>query len=92
MFEPTHCGAVYVSEGGVAEDTDANVFEAEPLCLAAIKDPVDFSGLGDHDLDGIPDHEEACGSDEPTDPCDADTDGDGEGDLTDACPLDPDCQ
>ncbi len=91
FFEPTHCGALYLDAGALVFDVTAGevIFASDPLCLAAVKDPVDFTGAGDHDADGISDHDEACGNAVPTDLCEADTDGDGTDDGLDACPLDP---
>jgi hypothetical protein len=62
------------------------------LCLGAVKDAngdgvIAYDGTGDEDADGLTDLHEACTL--RTDPCKADTDGDGVGDDLDAWPLDP---
>ncbi|MCZ6795375.1 MAG: hypothetical protein O7J95_17355, partial [Planctomycetota bacterium] len=62
------------------------------LCLAAVEDAngdgfIAFDGSGDEDGDGLTDLEEAC--ELGTDPCNADTDGDGASDGADADPFDP---
>ncbi len=66
------------------------ILESEPLVLAAVED-LNGSGLvrdgsGDEDADGLTDLEEVSG-DVVTDPCLADTDGDGVNDNLDQCPL-----
>ena len=66
---------------------------AEPGLLAAVRDKnrdrtIDWSGAGDEDGDSLTDYEEAC--ELGTDPCDADTDNDGQRDDVDPEPLNPD--
>jgi hypothetical protein len=78
-------------------DADGNPIEVagptDPLCLAAVDDvngdgEFAWDGSGDEDGDTLSDLEEAC--EIGTDPCLADTDGDGVRDDVDACPLDGD--
>ena len=75
------------------------LFTSNALCLAAVEDLsngnlgnpggpdglIARDGTGDEDLDGLTDFAEAC--DIGTDPCLADTDGDGVNDDPDLCPL-----
>ncbi|MFQ5658414.1 MAG: LamG domain-containing protein [Candidatus Methylomirabilales bacterium] len=68
------------------------LFESEPLLLAAVKDvngdgAIARDGSGDEDGDGLTDLAEV--RDVGTDPCLADTDGDGAADGQDTHPLDP---
>lgn len=65
------------------------LFESEPLLLVAVEDlnggGIVGDGSGDEDGDGLTDAHEALVI--GTDPCDADTDGDGVEDGADQCPL-----
>jgi hypothetical protein len=63
------------------------IMESNALCIAAVNDDgtLDYTGAGDHDLDGAEDWAEAC--EVGTDPCNPDTDGDGVLDGADECPL-----
>lgn len=100
-FSPTSCGALFLNDGAFAADAetgevlldaDGNPIVSNALCLAAVED-VDGDGVivrdgtGDEDGDTLLDFEEACML--GTDPCNADTDGDGVPDNEDADPLDP---
>lgn len=71
------------------------IFESDPILLVAVKD-LDGGGLvgdgsGDVDGDNLTDLDEVSGE-VVTDPCDADTDGDGVNDDLDADPLDSEVQ
>lgn len=66
------------------------VLVSNALCIAAVRDVngdgiLDRDGSGDEDADSLSDYEEACGL--GTDPCLADSDGDGVRDDVDVCPL-----
>jgi hypothetical protein len=93
---PTSCGALYLNDGAAAYEVDEfgdllypPIAESNRLCLAAVEDlnggGLVYDGTGDEDNDGALDYEEACVI--GTDPCLADTDGDGFPDGVDACPL-----
>ena len=102
-FAPTSCGALYLNKGAVATLLDPTTGEPatdpdtgellEPLasnqlCIAAVRDPSEFGFDADNDGDNLADHAEACTNEVPTDPCLADTDGDGINDDVDSCPVD----
>jgi hypothetical protein len=67
----------------------------DPICLAAVNDPEGTlenaepsrSAAADHDDDGIASLAEACTAVVRTDPCLIDSDGDGDNDDLDNCPL-----
>ena len=104
-FAPTSCGALYLNNGAVAWELDPAtgepildsqtgepkppLFESNPLCVAAVKNPTEFGPEADNDADGLFDVDEACHNEVRTDPCNDDTDGDGVIDSVDNCPLVP---
>ncbi|TNF06582.1 MAG: hypothetical protein EP323_04720 [Gammaproteobacteria bacterium] len=88
-YETDEYGELVIDEHGdpvVLGETDA-------LCLAAVSSDLlltnnDRSEAADHDGDTIPSYVEACLSEVRTNPCSADTDGDGFNDNDDNCPVD----
>ncbi|NIP18178.1 MAG: hypothetical protein GWM87_08505, partial [Xanthomonadales bacterium] len=103
VFAPTSCGPLYLNEGAFAleKDEEGNLVLVDgepvvvagptaPLCLAAVRQDLldllpEYDSDADHDGDTLSSHFEACEG--VTDPCLADTDGDGVHDDVDACPL-----
>jgi hypothetical protein len=92
-FAPTSCGPLYLNSGPATVTdiaTSEVLFEAGPLCLAAVEDlnggGLVRDGSGDEDGDGFSDLDEACVL--GTDPCVFDGDGDQDGlpDSVDNCP------
>lgn len=93
VYAPTSCGPLYLNDGAVAYDAETLEWVAgptEPLCLAVVDQelldalPI-YTMDADHDEDSLSSWEEACLY--VTDPCLADTDGDGVRDDVDLCPL-----
>jgi len=104
-FKPTSCGKLTLNDGAQAFEANPDgtlvldingdpilVAASFPLMLVAVEDlnggGIVGDGTGDEDLDGLPDAEEAFFL--GTDPCLADTDGDGVNDGVDPAPLNPD--
>lgn len=95
-FAPTSCGALYLNEGAVAYALNPEngksgepLLESNALCVAAVKNPTEFGADADNDADGLSDFAEACENEIRTNPCRADTDGDGLKDGEDPYPLIP---
>ena len=96
-FAPTSCGPLFLNSGPATvfelEDNQKRgvLFQAAPLCLAAVENPSanpgDRGPEADTDGDGFPDLEEACAL--GSDPClfDGDADGDTVPDSVDNCPF-----
>jgi hypothetical protein len=96
-FKPTSCGPLFLN-GGPAQVFELDkgkkktvLFEAEPLCIAAVSDlnggGLELDGSGDEDGDGFSDLAEAC--ELGTNPCvfNPDQDEDGIPDSVDNCPA-----
>ena len=99
-YPPDKCGAFYLNDGaavypaidGMPDFNAVPLYKSNSLCLAAVRDlsaPFGIApqGSGDEDGDWLSDYDEACVNEFSTNPCLADTDGDGVDDDRDECPL-----
>lgn len=99
-FKPTACGPLFLNDGAEAFELDDGELiiplvsiagPTDPICLAAVDNPGtgtgDRSATADHDSDTLASFAEACTNVPRSDPCTNDTDGDGEPDNVDNCPL-----
>lgn len=97
FFSPTSCGPLILNDGAIAFELPLTVppvvlfGPTDPICLVAVDNPGtgtgDRSASADHDSDTLASFDEACTNAVRTDPCLIDTDGDGDNDNADNCPL-----